>query len=103
VDPGTPVRDVAFDVIDRSDTEWALALIASLPIDQAEAVILRAVVGLDVATTAAVLGKRPGAVRVAAMRGLRRLAAHPQVRARRDGPVEDPRPHDLPGTRLEGA
>jgi hypothetical protein len=30
--------------------------------------------------TARVLGKRPGAVRVAAMRGLRRLAAHPEVR-----------------------
>jgi len=101
--PTTPVRDVALDVIDRSGTEWALDMIASLPIDQAEAVILRAVVGLDVANTAAVLGKRPGAVRVAAMRGLRRLASHPQVRDRRDVPVEDPRPSDLPGTRLEGA
>jgi hypothetical protein len=29
-----------------------------------------------------VLGKRAGAVRVATMRGLRRLAAHPQVQAR---------------------
>lgn len=96
------VRDIALDVIDRSGTVWALGLIASLPTDQAEAVILRAVVGLDVAGTAAVLGKRPGAVRVAAMRGLRRLANHPQVHARRDRPVGDPRP-DLPGTRLEGA
>ena len=42
--------------------------------DQAEAVLLRAVVGLDAATAAEVLGKRPGAVRVAAHRGLRRLA-----------------------------
>jgi RNA polymerase sigma-70 factor (ECF subfamily) len=65
-------------------------------------VILRAVVGLSVADTAAVLGKRPGAVRVAAMRGLRRLAAHPQVRARRGRPAEDPVAGDLPGTRLEG-
>jgi RNA polymerase sigma-70 factor (ECF subfamily) len=32
-------------------------------------------VGLDTNATAAVLGKRPGAVRVAAHRGLRRLAA----------------------------
>ena len=37
--------------------------------------LLRAVVGLDVAQAAAVLGKRPVAVRVAAHRGLRRLAA----------------------------
>jgi RNA polymerase sigma-70 factor (ECF subfamily) len=103
VDPAASVRDVALDVIDRSGTEWALELIATLPADQAEAVILRAVVGLDVAGTAAVLGKRPGAVRVAAMRGLRRLAAHPQVRDRRGVPVEDPRPRDLPDARLEGA
>jgi RNA polymerase sigma-70 factor, ECF subfamily len=103
VDPATAVRDVALDVIDRSGTAWALALIASLPADQAEAVILRAVVGLDVAGTAAVLGKRPGAVRVAAMRGLRRLAADPRVSARRNMPVEDPRPRDVPNPRLEGA
>jgi RNA polymerase sigma-70 factor, ECF subfamily len=35
---------------------------------------LRAVVGLDAAAAAAVLGKRPGAVRTAASRGLRTLA-----------------------------
>ena len=68
--------------LEQSDTGWALALIASLPRDQAEAVMLRVVAGLDVATTAQVLGKRPGAVRVATMRGLRRLAAMPQVQAR---------------------
>jgi len=70
---------VAFD---RLGTGWALAVIATLPPDQAEAVMLRVVAGLDVAQTAQVLGKRPGAVRVAAMRGLRRLATHPQVLAR---------------------
>jgi RNA polymerase sigma-70 factor (ECF subfamily) len=37
-------------------------------------VLLRAVVGLDAPTAARVLGKRPTAVRVAAHRGLRRLA-----------------------------
>jgi RNA polymerase sigma-70 factor (ECF subfamily) len=78
----TQVRDIAFDVIDRSATGWALRLVASLPPDQAEAVMLRVVAGLDVAATAQVLGKRPGAVRVATMRGLRRLAEHPEVRAR---------------------
>jgi RNA polymerase sigma-70 factor, ECF subfamily len=55
-------------------TAAAIQLIASLPPDQAEAVLLRAVVGLDAASAATVLGKRPGAVRVAAHRGLRTLA-----------------------------
>jgi RNA polymerase sigma-70 factor (ECF subfamily) len=36
-----------------------------------------------VAQTAQVLRKRPGAVRIAAMRGLRRLAEHAEVQARR--------------------
>ncbi|BCB76851.1 RNA polymerase sigma factor [Phytohabitans flavus] len=74
--------DVADDVVERSETDWALGVIATLPKDQAEAVTLRVVAGLDVAQTAQVLGKRPGAVRVAAMRGLRRLAQHAEVLAR---------------------
>lgn len=68
------VADTASEVVETLDTRAAVALIASLPRDQAEAVLLRVVVGLDVAATAAVLGKRPGAVRTAAHRGLRRLA-----------------------------
>lgn len=59
---------------ERADTERALRLIARLPKDQAEAVLLRVVAGLDVAQTAKVLDKRDGAVRIAAMRGLKRLA-----------------------------
>ncbi|MET8283681.1 RNA polymerase sigma factor [Streptomyces sp. NPDC048448] len=55
-------------------TERALELVARLPRDQAEAVLLRVVVGLDGPAAARVLGKRPGAVRTAAHRGLRRLA-----------------------------
>jgi RNA polymerase sigma-70 factor (ECF subfamily) len=74
--------DAAHHVIQRSETAWALNVIASLPKDQAEAVALRVVVGLDVAQTAQVLRKRPGAVRIAAMRGLRRLAGHAEVQAR---------------------
>jgi RNA polymerase sigma-70 factor (ECF subfamily) len=54
-------------------TAEALRLIATLPPDQAEAVLLRAVVGLDAKTAAQVLGKRPGAVRTAAYRGLKTL------------------------------
>jgi RNA polymerase sigma-70 factor (ECF subfamily) len=66
--------DTAASATDALDTGWALSLIASLPPDQAEAVLLRVVVGLDVASAARVLGKRPGAVRTACHRGLRRLA-----------------------------
>ncbi|MGN9909647.1 RNA polymerase sigma factor [Phytohabitans sp. LJ34] len=78
--------DVADEVLERSDVDWALRVIATLPKDQAEAVMLRVVAGLDVAQTAQVLGKRPGAVRIAAMRGLRRLAQHDEVRRRRGDP-----------------
>lgn len=66
--------DVSADVEEIFSTEAALALIGRLPVDQAEAVLLRHVAGLDVARTAEVLDKRPGAVRVAAHRGLRRLS-----------------------------
>jgi RNA polymerase sigma-70 factor, ECF subfamily len=66
--------DVAARVEEIFSTEGALALIRRLPKDQAEAVLLRHVAGLDAARAAQVLGKRSGAVRVAAHRGLRRLA-----------------------------
>ncbi|MFF3894817.1 RNA polymerase sigma factor [Streptomyces sp. NPDC001812] len=61
--------------LEAMSTEHALALVAGLPRDQAEAVLLRVVVGLDGPAAARVLGKRPGAVRTAAYRGLKRLAA----------------------------
>jgi RNA polymerase sigma-70 factor (ECF subfamily) len=54
--------------------ESALELIAALPPAQGEAVTLRAIAGLDVVHVAAIMGKRPGAVRVLAHRGLRTLA-----------------------------
>ncbi|MDW4908482.1 RNA polymerase sigma factor [Streptomyces sp. ADMS] len=60
--------------LETLSTEYALGLIAGLPRDQAEAVLLRVVVGLDASAAARVLGKRPGAVRTAAHRGLKRLA-----------------------------
>lgn len=70
-----PAReDTAASALESTATAAALALISRLPPDQAEAVLLRAVMGLDVASAALVLGKRPGAVRTAAYRGLRRLA-----------------------------
>jgi RNA polymerase sigma-70 factor (ECF subfamily) len=76
-------HDPFAEATDRAELAWALRMIGSLPADQAEAVLLRVVAGLDVGQTAQVLGKRAGAVRVAAMRGLRRLARHPEVRALR--------------------
>jgi RNA polymerase sigma-70 factor (ECF subfamily) len=84
--PATPVpvhaladlaglADAAEEAITAGSTRAAIALIATLPQDQAEAILLRVVVGLDANEAARVLGKRPGAVRTAAWRGLRRLAA----------------------------
>jgi RNA polymerase sigma-70 factor, ECF subfamily len=73
--------DTAAGAIEAVATDAALQLIGTLPPDQAEAVLLRAVVGLDATTAGAVLGKRAGAVRSAAHRGLRTLAR--QLRAGR--------------------
>jgi RNA polymerase sigma-70 factor (ECF subfamily) len=55
-------------------TEEALRLVRALPPEQAEVVVLRAIAGLDVHQVAELVGKTPGAVRVLAHRGLRRLA-----------------------------
>ena len=66
--------DTAAVALDALSTDLALTLIAALPREQAQAVLLRAVVGLDARTAGEVLGKRAGAVRVAAHRGLKKLA-----------------------------
>jgi len=66
--------DAEREALDSLSTQAALALIGTLPQDQAEAVLLRAVIGLDAKSAGQVLGKRPGAVRTAAYRGLRSLA-----------------------------
>jgi RNA polymerase sigma-70 factor (ECF subfamily) len=73
---GEPVgaSDTAASALDALSTDLALTVIAALPREQAQAVLLRAVVGLDVRTAGEVLGKRAGAVRVNAHRGLKRLA-----------------------------
>jgi RNA polymerase sigma-70 factor, ECF subfamily len=63
--------DLALDAISARAT---VALIATLPRDQAEIIMLRVVAGLDAVDVARILGKSPGAVRVAAHRALRRLA-----------------------------
>jgi RNA polymerase sigma-70 factor (ECF subfamily) len=66
--------DPAAAVLEAQSTQAALALLAELPADQAEVVALRVLGGLGVAEVARIVGKRPGAVRVLAHRGLRRLA-----------------------------
>ncbi|AZS73754.1 RNA polymerase sigma factor [Streptomyces lydicus] len=68
------VSDTAGEALEALGTGRTMRLIARLPQDQAEAVVLRVVVGLDAKSAAEVLGKRAGAVRTAAHRGLRRLA-----------------------------
>lgn len=78
--PGAPRQrpapdDTAAEAVERMSTERALQLIARLPKNQAEAVLLRVIIGLDAKQSAEVLGKRSGAVRIAAMRGLRSLSA----------------------------
>src|SRR6266511_3291378 len=69
-----PADSAADHVLEAIATRAARALIAELPPDQAEVVTLRVVAGLDVAQVAEIVGKRAGAVRVLAHRGLRRLA-----------------------------
>lgn len=66
--------DAATLALDSLSTTRALDLIAALPRDQAEAVLLRAVVGLDAVRAGQVLDKSAAAVRVAAHRGLKTLA-----------------------------
>jgi len=64
-------------------TDAAMELIRALPQEQAEAVLLRVVMGMDAKSAGRVLGKRPGAVRTAAYRGLQTLAAAVQPAAER--------------------
>lgn len=68
-------------VLDGMSVKKAIAMLAGLPQDQAEAVALRVIAGLDTPAVASILGKSPGAVRVALHRGLRALAADPRVQA----------------------
>jgi RNA polymerase sigma-70 factor (ECF subfamily) len=65
--------------LERVSTERALELVATLPPEQAEMVMLRVVAGLDVLAVAQIVGKTPGAVRVSVHRGLRALARDPNL------------------------
>jgi len=63
-------------VEDRWSTTAALEVLAILTPEAREIVALRVLAGLDVATVAKMVGKQPGAVRVATHRALRALASH---------------------------
>ncbi len=76
------------DLFARESTLRAVRLVATLPKDQAEMVMLRVVLGLDVADVARIVDRTPGAVRVAVHRALRTLAA------RLTGAIEE---HVTPG------
>jgi RNA polymerase sigma-70 factor (ECF subfamily) len=70
-----PARERVDEAVEAVlSTERAVDLIGRLAPDQAEVVLLRVVADLDVAATAAVVGKSRGAVRVLTHRGLKRLA-----------------------------
>jgi RNA polymerase sigma-70 factor (ECF subfamily) len=69
-----PGPDTATPAVNIASTDAAIALIATLPRERAEALVLRVVFGLDAEAVGQVVGKRPGAVRRAARRGLRQLA-----------------------------
>jgi RNA polymerase sigma-70 factor (ECF subfamily) len=65
--------------VEREATSAALRLVATLPAEQAEMVMLRVVAGLDVAAVAELVGKKPGTVRVAVHRALKSLSRDPRV------------------------
>ena len=80
--------DPAAQALMASESEAALAHIATLPPDQAEVVLLRVVAGLDVAEVATIVGKKAGAVRVLQHRALKRLSGR-LVRERREADVTE--------------
>lgn len=72
----------------------ARALVASLPRDQADIVLLRVVGGFSADEVAAIVGRRPGTVRVIAHRALQRLA---DTHATAPTPTTDARETSRPG------
>ncbi len=60
--------------VEALSSKAAVALIASLPAEEAEVLMLRVVADLEVAQVARITGKHPGTVRALARRGLQQLA-----------------------------
>ncbi len=80
VPPQVDANPVEEEVLAGLSTRQAVALVAGLSPDQAEVVALRIIAGLDTEAVARILGKSPGAVRVALHRGLRALSDDPRIR-----------------------
>jgi RNA polymerase sigma-70 factor, ECF subfamily len=73
--PERPGRDdPAADVLADLSTEESVRLVSQLPPEQAEAVLLRILAGLETELVARIMNKAPGNVRVLSHRGLRNLA-----------------------------
>ncbi len=87
--------DTAVQAITATTTDATVGFIATLPPDQAEAVLLRVVMGLDTRAIARIMGKRPGAVRTATWRGLQTLGQRLEQSGERE---IAPRPVSRPGT-----
>lgn len=66
-------------VIEALSADNAVRLLTSLSSDQAQAVALRVIAGLDTLATASVLGRSRAAIRLALHRGLRALAQNPAI------------------------
>ena len=73
--PGLRSPDAADLALENLATRAAMEVIARLPPLQAEVIMLRVMAGLDTEAVGLLLGRSPGAIRIAAHRGLHRLAS----------------------------
>jgi RNA polymerase sigma-70 factor, ECF subfamily len=104
-------NDVEKDAEEDLATDEILHLISELSADQAEAVALRIVAGLDVSAVATIMRRSSGSVRVLCHRGLRALerkldraapeAEEPAVMTTFETPAEAAGAHDGPGWQSE--
>lgn len=69
-----PAGDAEADAMAELSTQAALALIGTLPAEQADVVLLRVLGGFDALEVASIMGKRAGTIRVLQHRALIRLA-----------------------------
>lgn len=73
VDAAAAIADTTIDLDARGVREHLIFAVEQLPIQQREAVLLRAVAGLTIAETAAVLDKPAGSIASAYARGIEEL------------------------------
>ncbi|MDA8341187.1 MAG: RNA polymerase sigma factor [Actinomycetota bacterium] len=101
--PEPAVPDVADAVVAGMSSDQAIGrLVAGLPPDQAEVLVLRVVGELGVEQAAAIMGKRPGAIRVLQHRALRRLRSSMSEAETGDRDVPDRGGPRLGGRRSPG-